>query len=126
VVGRVLAALGMGRRSPSMHHISATAAGSAIRCMRDSSVTSHGNREEGWRVATEVPIGDPAPRGWIDLLAFRPADGSGLVGEMKGDLRDLGELQRQVSFYTRAAAGPPGRWADSSGRRPSWPRSTRA
>src|SRR4051794_5276400 len=28
----------------------------------------------GWQVATEVPIGEGAPRGWIDLLAFRAAD----------------------------------------------------
>jgi len=57
----------------------------------------------GWRVATEVPIGEPVPRGWIDLLAYRPIDGAGLIGEVKGDLPDVGELQRQVGFYASAA-----------------------
>jgi transcriptional regulator with XRE-family HTH domain len=58
----------------------------------------------GWRVATEVPIGDRAPRGWIDVLAFRPTDRAGLVGEIKGDLPDVGGLQRQVGLYERSAA----------------------
>lgn len=59
---------------------------------------------EGWDVATEVQIGDPDPKGWIDLLAFRRVDRAGLVGEVKADLPDLGALQRQVAFYGRAAA----------------------
>ena len=58
----------------------------------------------GWRVATEVPIGDRAPRGWIDVLAFRPTDRAGLIGEIKGDLPDIGGLQRQVVLYERSAA----------------------
>ena len=57
----------------------------------------------GWLVATEVPIGDRVPRGWIDVLAFRPADQAGIISELKGDLPDLGGLQRQVGFYQRAA-----------------------
>jgi transcriptional regulator with XRE-family HTH domain len=57
----------------------------------------------GWLTATEAPIGDGAPRGWIDLLGFRPADGSLLVGETKTEILDLGALQRTVAFYTREA-----------------------
>jgi len=57
----------------------------------------------GWQTATEVLIGDGAPRGWIDLLAFRPADRALLVEETKGDIPDLGALQRSLSFYEREA-----------------------
>lgn len=61
-------------------------------------------RRYGWETATEVAIGGPGPpRGWIDLLGFRPADGAGLVGEIKGDIPDVGALQRQVAFYEREA-----------------------
>ena len=60
-------------------------------------------RRLGWLVATEVQIGRRAPRGWIDLLAWRPADGAGLIAEIKGDLPDVGGLQRQVQFYASAA-----------------------
>lgn len=57
----------------------------------------------GWDVVTEVQIGTDRPRGWIDLLAFRPADRSLLVQETKGDLPDFGGLQRSVAFYAREA-----------------------
>ena len=60
---------------------------------------------DGWLVASEVLIGDP-PRGSIDLLAYRPEDHAGIIGEFKSDLPDIGGLQRQVAFY--AKAGP---WA---------------
>ena len=58
----------------------------------------------GWHVATEVPIGHPIPKGWIDLLAYRPVDRALLIAELKGDLPDVGQVQRQVGFYARAAA----------------------
>lgn len=61
-----------------------------------------------WHVATEVPIGHPIPKGWIDLLAYRPIDRALLIAELKGDLPDVGELQRQVGFYARAAASVAG------------------
>jgi transcriptional regulator with XRE-family HTH domain len=57
----------------------------------------------GWRTATGVPIGDGAPRGWIDLLGYRPADQSLLIDETKTQLDDLGALQRSLSFYEREA-----------------------
>ena len=66
----------------------------------------------GWRTATEVPIGVGSPRGWIDLLAFRPADRSLLVDETKTEIGDLGGLQRSLSFYEQEA------WA--SARRLGW------
>ena len=59
----------------------------------------------GWQVATEVPIGTDAPRGWIDVLAYRATDGAGLMIEVKGDLPDMGELQRQLAYYSRMATG---------------------
>lgn len=71
----------------------------------------------GWRTSTEVPLGDSAPRGWIDLLGYRPADHALLVEETKTDLPDLGALQRSLSFYEREA------WV--AGRRLGWhPRRT--
>jgi transcriptional regulator with XRE-family HTH domain len=57
----------------------------------------------GWMTALEVLLGEGAPRGWIDLLAFRPADRTLLVEETKTDLPDLGALQRSLSFYEREA-----------------------
>lgn len=56
-----------------------------------------------WTVATEVMIGDEVPRGWIDTLAFRSADGSLLVEETKTELDDLGRIQRSLAFYEREA-----------------------
>jgi transcriptional regulator with XRE-family HTH domain len=58
---------------------------------------------DGWLPATEVQLGDTAPRGWIDLLAFRSVDRSLLVEETKTDIPDIGGLQRSLSFYEREA-----------------------
>jgi hypothetical protein len=57
----------------------------------------------GWRTATEVEVGDGAPRGWIDLLGYRAEDGAFLVDETKSDLPDMGGLQRSLAFYQREA-----------------------
>jgi transcriptional regulator with XRE-family HTH domain len=57
----------------------------------------------GFRTALEVPVGDPSPRGWIDLLAFRPTDRGLIVDETKGDLPDVGAFQRSLAFYERSA-----------------------
>ena len=61
------------------------------------------HERHGWQTATEVMIGADAPRGWIDLLAFREADRALLVQETKTDISDMGGLQRSVAFYERAA-----------------------
>ncbi|HEU0244618.1 MAG TPA: helix-turn-helix transcriptional regulator [Candidatus Limnocylindrales bacterium] len=60
-------------------------------------------RRAGWQTRTEVQIGDPEPRGWIDTLAYREADHALLVEETKTDLPDMGALQRTLTFYDRAA-----------------------
>jgi len=57
----------------------------------------------GWDTATEVAVGRPAPRGWIDLVAYRPEDRTLVVEETKTDLPDMGGLQRSVAFYEREA-----------------------
>ena len=57
----------------------------------------------GWAVVTEVPIGGGAPRGWVDLVAYRAADAAMATFELKTDLPDIGGLQRQVDWYERAA-----------------------
>jgi transcriptional regulator with XRE-family HTH domain len=49
-----------------------------------------------------------------------PADGSGLMCEVKGDLPDIGGLQRQVRFYASAANGRCGRSAGGRRESPPW------
>jgi transcriptional regulator with XRE-family HTH domain len=63
----------------------------------------------GWLVAQEVEIGSGRWRGWIDVLAHQPAAGALLSGEIKTDLRDAGEAQRQVESHERGA------WAAARG-----------
>lgn len=70
---------------------------------RMAAVVARRVERAGWSAATEVPIGDPVPYGWIDVLAYRASDRAGLIVETKGDLPDIGGLQRQVTFYTRTA-----------------------
>lgn len=57
----------------------------------------------GWHTALEVPLGDGIPRGWIDLLAYREADGSLLIDETKTEIPDFGGLGRSLAFYQREA-----------------------
>ena len=60
-------------------------------------------RRADLRIATEVEIGGDRSRGWIDMLACRPASGDVLVIELKTELHDLGAIQRVLSWYERAA-----------------------
>src|SRR4051812_15435909 len=55
----------------------------------------------GWTVRTEVPFGRPAPRGWLDLVAIGETDA--LITEVKGDIPDVGGMQRQVGVYAAVA-----------------------
>jgi len=57
----------------------------------------------GLIVAREVPIGADRVRGWIDLMGFDRSRRAVLVVEGKGDLDDLGALERQVAWYEREA-----------------------
>jgi transcriptional regulator with XRE-family HTH domain len=59
---------------------------------------------EAFEVRGEVEVGGDRSRGWIDVLAWRPADRLLLVGEVKSDLVDIGDLERQVGWYERAAS----------------------
>lgn len=56
-----------------------------------------------WLPVLEAEVGDQAPRGWIDILAYREADRSLLVEESKSDIPDVGGLQRSLSFYQSTA-----------------------
>jgi transcriptional regulator with XRE-family HTH domain len=60
-------------------------------------------RRSGLDTAREVPIGGGRVRGWIDLLASRPADRVVVVAEIKADVVDIGALERQVAWYEREA-----------------------
>ena len=74
----------------------------AVHARVTGAVARHLERD-GWLTATEVPLGDGVPRGWIDLLAYRPTDRALLVEESKTEILDLGALQRSLSFYEREA-----------------------
>lgn len=60
-------------------------------------------RRSGFEIAREVPIGVDRVRGWIDLLAWRARDRVLIVVEAKGDIHDVGALERQVAWYEREA-----------------------
>ena len=57
----------------------------------------------GWETAREVEIVQARSHGWIDLVAFHPGSETLLVIEVKTQLLDLGSLERQLGWYTRAA-----------------------
>src|SRR4029079_19706825 len=57
---------------------------------------------DGWTVMREVEVSDGRLRGWIDLVAFDPRSGTVLVIEVKTSIDDIGRLERQVGWYTRA------------------------
>jgi transcriptional regulator with XRE-family HTH domain len=56
-----------------------------------------------WQVATEVEVGGDRSRGWIDLMAFNPANGLLLVVEIKTEIHDLGQIDRALGWYEREA-----------------------
>jgi hypothetical protein len=58
---------------------------------------------DGWLVAAEVEIGTRRFRGWIDVLAYRPADRALLVIEVKTVIDDVGRLLRTLGWYTRSS-----------------------
>jgi transcriptional regulator with XRE-family HTH domain len=57
----------------------------------------------GWDSGVEVEVGDGRGRGWIDLLAYRPADRALLLVEVRTELIDVGGILRTVDWYQRAA-----------------------
>jgi hypothetical protein len=60
-------------------------------------------RRDGWEPRAEVEVGDGRSRGWIDVLAYRPADRALLVIEVKTAIVDLGRTLRTVGWYARSA-----------------------
>lgn len=60
-------------------------------------------RRLGWATITEVEIVTGASHGWIDVLAYRQQDGLMLVIEVKTELVDIGQVERQLSWYERSA-----------------------
>jgi transcriptional regulator with XRE-family HTH domain len=66
---------------------------------------------DGWLVLREVEIIDARLRGWIDLLAFDPRSRTLLIIEIKTSIDDIGRLERQVGWYSRAiASAVPADW----------------
>jgi transcriptional regulator with XRE-family HTH domain len=62
-----------------------------------------------WTVVEEVEIQDGRMHGWIDVLAFEPSSGCVLMGEIKTELHDLGQIERTMGWYERSA------WRAASG-----------
>jgi transcriptional regulator with XRE-family HTH domain len=56
-----------------------------------------------WLTASEVRLGDGVPIGWVDLMAFRPADRALVVDETKTEIHDVGGMQRSIALYQREA-----------------------
>lgn len=57
----------------------------------------------GWIVALEVEVISRSARGWIDVLAYHPLARSLLVIEIKTEIRDVGAIQRSITWYEREA-----------------------
>jgi len=64
----------------------------------------------GWHVATEIEVGGGRWLGFVDVLAYHPDEHVLLVIEVKTEVRDVGEIDRQMSSYERSA------WAAALGR----------
>src|SRR3972149_4948882 len=57
----------------------------------------------GWIVAQESEITMGGTHGFIDILAFDPATRTLVLGEIKTELHDIGEVQRTMAWYEREA-----------------------
>ncbi|KRT63057.1 MAG: hypothetical protein XU10_C0016G0049 [Chloroflexi bacterium CSP1-4] len=57
----------------------------------------------GWIVAQEIEITMGRTHGFIDILAFDPATRTLVLGEIKTELHDIGEVQRTMAWYEREA-----------------------
>jgi transcriptional regulator with XRE-family HTH domain len=57
----------------------------------------------GFQVATEVEIGEGRWRTFADLLAFHPRERVLLVIEVKAEIHDVGEIDRQIGIAERGA-----------------------
>ena len=60
-------------------------------------------RRAGWEVHLEVEIGGNRSRGWIDVVAWHPDQRVRLVIEVKTEIHDLGQIQRNLGWYEREA-----------------------
>ena len=58
---------------------------------------------DGWIVLREVEIGQGLMLGWIDLVAWHAGLRVVLVIEVKTQIRDLGQIERTLGWYARAA-----------------------
>lgn len=57
----------------------------------------------GWRVATEASVGGRRWLGFVDILAFHPVERVLLVIEVKTEIHDVGEIDRQLGSYESEA-----------------------
>jgi hypothetical protein len=58
---------------------------------------------DGWEDRREVEIVFGRSHGWIDVLAYNPADRTLLIVEIKTEIHDLGRIERTLTWYAREA-----------------------
>lgn len=101
---RTLAALGIrARLDLEARHLADRRAQADGVHARLNGFSGHRLEHWGWTPASEVQVGQPSPRGWIDTLAYREADRWLLVEEVKTEIVDVGAIQRSLAFYEREA-----------------------
>jgi transcriptional regulator with XRE-family HTH domain len=72
--------------------------GGHARCV---SFVRHRLESAGWQVHQEVEIASGHVHGWIDLFALHAPSRAACLLEVKTDIVDAGELERQVGWYLR-------------------------
>lgn len=60
-------------------------------------------RGAGWLTARELELASGRAHGWIDILAFDPRSRTLIIVEIKTRLDDIGDVERQISWYERNA-----------------------
>lgn len=60
-------------------------------------------RGAGWLTARELEVASGRAHGWIDILAFDPRSRTLIIVEIKTRLDDIGDVERQMSWYERNA-----------------------
>jgi transcriptional regulator with XRE-family HTH domain len=57
----------------------------------------------GWETAIEVEVSEGRMRGFVDVMAFRPADRALICDETKSEIHDFGAIIRTLRWYANHA-----------------------
>jgi transcriptional regulator with XRE-family HTH domain len=58
----------------------------------------------GWETAIEVEVSEGRMRGFVDVMAFRPADRALICDETKSEIHDAGAIIRTLRWYANHAS----------------------